>query len=47
MRFALIDLTYPYRGRISHYSILHYRALTVPRQVECFARLRQYPTFLG
>jgi hypothetical protein len=47
MRIALVDLTYPFRARISHSSTLLCRALTERRQIELFALLHQYPALLG
>lgn len=46
MKIALVGLTYPFRGGISHYTTLLYEALAKRHDVRLFALRRQYPTFL-
>ena len=43
MRIALIGVTYPFRGGISHYTTLLCRALREKHEVRFFALKRQYP----
>ena len=43
---AVIGLTYPYRGGISHYSTLLVRALRANRTVDFITLRRQYPALL-
>ena len=46
MKIALIGLTYPFRGGISHYTTLLYRELKKDHQVEFISLKKQYPEFL-
>ena len=46
MKIALIGLTYPFRGGISHYTTLLYRELQKDHQVEFISLKKQYPKFL-
>ena len=46
MRIALIGVTYPFRGGISHYTTLLCRALREKHEVRFFALKRQYPKLL-
>ncbi len=46
MRIALVGLTYPFRGGISHYTSLLCRELRQENEVRFFALKRQYPNFL-
>lgn len=46
MRIALVGLTYPFRGGISHYTSLLCRELKQKHEVRFFALKRQYPKFL-
>ena len=46
MRIALVGLTYPFRGGISHYTTLLYRALAKNHDVTFYALTRQYPKLL-
>jgi glycosyltransferase involved in cell wall biosynthesis len=46
LRIAVLGLTYPYRGGISHYTSLLSEALSVRHDVRVFSYLRQYPSFL-
>lgn len=45
-RVAVVGLTYPFRGGISHYSTLFVRALRGIHDVSFITLLRQYPGFL-
>ena len=46
LRIALVGLTHPFRGGISHYTTLLCRALAKQHDVRFFALSRQYPGFL-
>ncbi|HEX9637839.1 MAG TPA: glycosyltransferase [Acidobacteriota bacterium] len=46
MKLALIGPTFPFRGGISHYTTLLYRALSNRHQVGFFSLYRQYPQWL-
>lgn len=46
MRIALVGITYPFRGGISHYTSLLCRKLRQKNEVCFFALKRQYPKFL-
>ncbi len=46
MKIALIGLTYPFRGGISHYTTLLYRALAEHHQIQFYSLSRQYPKLL-
>lgn len=46
LRIALVGLTHPFRGGISHYTTLLCRALSERHDVRFFALSRQYPGFL-
>lgn len=46
MRIALVGLTYPFRGGISHYTTLLARALAARHEVLLVGLKRQYPGFL-
>ena len=46
MKIALLGPTYPYRGGISHYTTLLYRALKKEHRINFFSFLRQYPKWL-
>ena len=46
MKLALIGLTYPYRGGISHYTTSLYRALDKQHKVLLISFSRQYPNLL-
>ena len=46
LRIALVGLTHPFRGGISHYTTLLCRALAEQHDVRFFALSRQYPGFL-
>jgi len=46
LRIALVGLTHPFRGGISHYTTLLCRALQEKHDVRFFALSRQYPGFL-
>lgn len=46
MKIALVGPTYPYRGGISHYTTLLYRALKKEHQIKFFSFLYQYPKWL-
>lgn len=46
MRFALVGLTYPYRGGISQYTTSLYKALEKKHEVLLISFSRQYPSLL-
>jgi glycosyltransferase involved in cell wall biosynthesis len=46
LRIAILGLTYPYRGGISHYTTVLSKALSARHEVQVFSYLRQYPSFL-
>jgi len=46
LRIALVGLTHPFRGGISHYTTLLCRSLSERHDVRFFALSRQYPGFL-
>ncbi len=46
LNIALVGLTYPFRGGISHYTSLLYKALDTQHSVHFFSLSRQYPEFL-
>lgn len=46
MKIALVGLTHPFRGGISHYTTLLCRALREKHEVRFFSLKRQYPGFL-
>ncbi len=46
LNIALVGLTYPFRGGISHYTSLLYKALAEKHDVHFFSLSRQYPEFL-
>ncbi len=46
MRIALVGLTHPFRGGISHYTTLLYDALDESHDVRFFSLSRQYPKLL-
>lgn len=46
MRIALVGITHPFRGGISHYTTLLCRALQAKHDVRFFALKRQYPRLL-
>lgn len=46
MRIALVGLTHPFRGGISHYTTLLAQALRTRHEVRFFALSRQYPSLL-
>lgn len=46
LRVAVLGLTYPYRGGISHYTTLLSEALTARHEVRAFSYRRQYPSLL-
>jgi glycosyltransferase involved in cell wall biosynthesis len=46
LRIALVGLTFPFRGGISHYTTLLCRALSRKHEVRFYALYRQYPRLL-
>ncbi len=46
LRIAILGLTYPYRGGISHYTTVLSEALSSRHEVRVFSYLRQYPSLL-
>jgi glycosyltransferase involved in cell wall biosynthesis len=46
LKIALVGLTYPFRGGISHYTTLLARALSTAHDVRFYALYRQYPRLL-
>jgi glycosyltransferase involved in cell wall biosynthesis len=46
LKIALVGLTHPFRGGISHYTTLLYRALQDRHDVRLYALYRQYPKLL-
>ena len=46
LKIALVGLTYPFRGGISHYTTLLYRSLADKHDVRFYALYRQYPKLL-
>jgi len=46
LKIALVGLTYPFRGGISHYTTLLFRALSARHDVRLYALYRQYPKLL-
>jgi glycosyltransferase involved in cell wall biosynthesis len=46
LKIALVGLTYPFRGGISHYTTLLCRALRATHEVRFYALSRQYPGLL-
>ncbi len=46
LRIAMLGLTYPFRGGISHYTTLLFKALEQKHDVCLFSLTRQYPGFL-
>ena len=46
LRIAVLGLTYPYRGGISHYTTVLSKALSARHDVQVFNYLRQYPSIL-
>jgi len=46
LRIAVVGLTHPFRGGISHYTTLLYRSLALKHDVRFYALYRQYPKLL-
>ena len=46
LKIALVGLTYPFRGGISHYTTRLCRALSTRHDVRLYALYRQYPKLL-
>ena len=46
LKIAVVGLTHPFRGGISHYTTLLFRSLQGKHDVRFYALYRQYPSFL-